>query len=120
MGKSITYAQLEQSSAAFGAYLQSTRLQKGARVALRMPNVLQYPIAMMAVARAGFTVVNVNPLYTPRELEHQLKDSGAQAIVILENIANTLQAVVSRTPVKHVIVAAMGDMLGGLKGSIVN
>ncbi|MER8844836.1 MULTISPECIES: long-chain fatty acid--CoA ligase [Mesorhizobium] len=120
MGKSITYAQLEQSSAAFGAYLQSTGLQKGARVALMMPNVLQYPIAMMAVARAGFTVVNVNPLYTPRELEHQLKDSGAQAIVILENFANTLQAVVARTSVKHVVVAAMGDLLGGLKGSIVN
>ncbi|TGV83479.1 long-chain fatty acid--CoA ligase, partial [Mesorhizobium sp. M2D.F.Ca.ET.145.01.1.1] len=81
MGKSITYAELEQLSAAFGAYLQSTGLQKGARVALMMPNVLQYPVAMMAVARAGFTVVNVNPLYTPRELEHQLKDSGAQAIV---------------------------------------
>ncbi|MBZ9744058.1 long-chain fatty acid--CoA ligase [Mesorhizobium sp. CO1-1-7] len=120
MGKSITYAQLEQSSAAFGAYLQSTGLQKGARVALMMPNVLQYPIAMMAVARAGFTVVNVNPLYTPRELEHQLKDSGAQAIVILENFANTLQAVVARTSVKHIVVAAMGDLLGGLKGSIVN
>ncbi|TPI30995.1 long-chain fatty acid--CoA ligase [Mesorhizobium sp. B3-2-1] len=120
MGKSITYAELEQLSAAFGAYLQSTGLQKGARVALMMPNVLQYPVAMMAVARAGFTVVNVNPLYTPRELEHQLKDSGAQAIVILENFASTLQAVVARTSVKHVIVAAMGDMLGGLKGSIVN
>ncbi|TIU49363.1 MAG: long-chain fatty acid--CoA ligase [Mesorhizobium sp.] len=120
MGKSITYAELEQLSAAFGAYLQSTGLQKGARVALMMPNVLQYPVAMMAVARAGFTVVNVNPLYTPRELEHQLKDSGAQAIVILENFANTLQAVVARTSVKHIVVAAMGDLLGGLKGSIVN
>ncbi|AZO56659.1 MULTISPECIES: long-chain fatty acid--CoA ligase [unclassified Mesorhizobium] len=120
MGKSITYAELEQLSAAFGGYLQSTGLQKGARVALMMPNVLQYPVAMMAVARAGFTVVNVNPLYTPRELEHQLKDSGAQAIVILENFANTLQAVVARTSVKHIVVAAMGDLLGGLKGSIVN
>ncbi|WP_027142139.1 long-chain fatty acid--CoA ligase [Mesorhizobium sp. WSM3626] len=120
MGKSITYAELERLSAAFGAYLQSTGLQKGARVALMMPNVLQYPVAMMAVARAGFTVVNVNPLYTPRELEHQLKDSGAQAIVILENFASTLQAVVARTSVKHVMVAAMGDLLGGLKGSIVN
>ncbi|UVK55147.1 long-chain fatty acid--CoA ligase [Mesorhizobium sp. AR02] len=120
MGKSITYAELERLSAAFGAYLQSTGLQKGARVALMMPNVLQYPVAMMAVARAGYTVVNINPLYTPRELEHQLKDSGAQAIVILENFANTLQAVVARTLVKHVVVAAMGDMLGGLKGTIVN
>ncbi|AZO20196.1 long-chain-fatty-acid--CoA ligase [Mesorhizobium sp. M1E.F.Ca.ET.045.02.1.1] len=120
MGKSISYAELERLSAAFGAFLQSKGLEKGARVALMMPNVLQYPVAMMAVLRAGFTVVNVNPLYTPRELEHQLKDSGAQAIVILENFANTLQAVIARTPVKHVVVAAMGDLLGGLKGTIVN
>lgn len=120
MGKSITYAELERLSAAFGAYLQARGLEKGARVALMMPNVLQYPVAMMAILRAGYTVVNVNPLYTPRELEHQLKDSGAQAIVILENFAGTLQAVIARTSVKHVIVAAMGDMLGGLKGAIVN
>ncbi|TIS56079.1 long-chain fatty acid--CoA ligase [Mesorhizobium sp.] len=120
MGKSITYAELERQSAAFGAYLQSKGLQKGARIALMMPNVLQYPVAMMAILRAGYTVVNINPLYTPRELEHQLKDSGAQAIVILENFANTLQAVIARTAVKHVVVAAMGDMLGGLKGAIVN
>lgn len=120
MGKAITYAELERQSAAFGAYLQSKGLQKGARVALMMPNVLQYPVAMMAVLRAGYTVVNVNPLYTPRELEHQLKDSGAQAIVILENFANTLQAVIAKTSVKHVVVAAMGDMLGGLKGTLVN
>ena len=84
-----------------------------------MPNVLQYPVALLGVLRAGYTVVNVNPLYTPRELEHQLKDSGAEAIVILENFATTLQAVIARTPVKHVVVAAMGDMLG-LKGLIVN
>ncbi|CDX14767.1 acyl-CoA synthetase (long-chain-fatty-acid--CoA ligase) [Mesorhizobium sp. SOD10] len=120
MGESITYAELERLSAAFGAYLQARGLEKGARVALMMPNVLQYPVAMMGILRAGYTVVNVNPLYTPRELEHQLKDSGAQAIVILENFAGTLQAVIARTPVKHVIVAAMGDMLGGLKGAIVN
>ncbi|PBC09962.1 long-chain fatty acid--CoA ligase [Mesorhizobium sp. WSM3859] len=120
MGKSITYAELERLSAAFGAYLQARGLEKGARVALMMPNVLQYPVALMAVLRAGYTVVNINPLYTPRELEHQLKDSGAQAIVILENFAGTLQAVIARTPVKHVIVASMGDMLGGLKGAIVN
>lgn len=120
MGKSITYAELERLSAAFGAYLQARGLEKGARVALMMPNVLQYPVAMMAVLRAGYTVVNINPLYTPRELEHQLKDSGAQAIVILENFAGTLQAVIARTRVKHVIVASMGDMLGGLKGAIVN
>lgn len=120
MGKSISYADVEQLSAAFGAYLQSKGLQKGARVAIMMPNVLQYPVAMMGILRAGYVVVNINPLYTPRELEHQLKDSGAQAIVILENFANTLQAVIARTAVKHVIVAAMGDMLGGLKGTIVN
>jgi len=120
MGKAITYAELERLSAAFGAYLQARGLEKGARVALMMPNVLQYPVAMMAVLRAGYTVVNINPLYTPRELEHQLKDSGAQAIVILENFAGTLQAVIPRTPVKHVVVTTMGDMLGGLKGAIVN
>jgi long-chain acyl-CoA synthetase len=120
MDKSISYADVERLSAAFGAYLQSKGLQKGARVALMMPNVLQYPVAMMAVLRAGYAVVNVNPLYTPRELEHQLKDSGAQAIVILENFASTLQAVIARTAVKHVVVAAMGDMLGTLKGTIVN
>jgi long-chain acyl-CoA synthetase len=120
MGKSISYAELERQSAAFGAYLQSKGLQRGARVALMMPNVLQYPVAMMAVLRAGYVVVNINPLYTPRELEHQLKDSGAQAIVILENFASTLDAVIARTDVKHVVVAAMGDMLGGLKGTIVN
>ncbi|UVK39069.1 long-chain fatty acid--CoA ligase [Mesorhizobium sp. AR10] len=120
MGKAITYAELERQSAAFGAYLQSKGLQKGARVALMMPNVLQYPVAMMAILRAGYIVVNINPLYTPRELEHQLKDSGAQAIVILENFANTLQAVIAKTAVKHVVVAAMGDMLGGLKGMVVN
>ncbi|WP_202360952.1 long-chain fatty acid--CoA ligase [Mesorhizobium sp. 131-3-5] len=120
MDKSISYADVEQLSAAFGAYLQSKGLQKGARVAIMMPNVLQYPVAMMGILRAGYVVVNINPLYTPRELEHQLKDSGAQAIVILENFANTLQAVVSRTAVKHVVVAAMGDMLGGIKGTIVN
>ncbi|PBB69457.1 long-chain fatty acid--CoA ligase [Mesorhizobium sp. WSM4312] len=120
MDKSITYAEVEQLSAAFGAYLQSKGLQKGARVAIMMPNVLQYPVAMMGILRAGYVVVNINPLYTPRELEHQLKDSGAQAIVILENFANTLQAVIARTAVKHVVLAAMGDMLGGLKGTIVN
>ncbi|RWC48399.1 MAG: long-chain fatty acid--CoA ligase [Mesorhizobium sp.] len=120
MDKSISYTDVERLSAAFGAFLQSKGLQRGARVALMMPNVLQYPVAMMAVLRAGYVVVNINPLYTPRELEHQLKDSGAQAIVILENFANTLQAVIARTAVKHVVVATMGDMLGGLKGTIVN
>lgn len=120
MGKSVSYAELERHSASLAAWLQSRGLQKGARVALMMPNILQYPVAMMAVLRAGYVVVNVNPLYTPRELEHQLRDSGAEAIVILENFAHTLQAVVADTRVRHVVVASMGDMLGGLKGTIVN
>lgn len=119
MGKTISYAELDVLSAHFAAYLQSVGLEKGARVALMMPNVLQYPIAMMAVLRAGYVVVNVNPLYTARELEHQLNDSGAEAIVILENFAHTLQAAISKTKVKHVVVAAMGDLLG-LKGVLVN
>ncbi|KFB11242.1 long-chain-fatty-acid--CoA ligase [Nitratireductor basaltis] len=119
MGKSITFAELESASRDFAAYLQSLGLKKGARVAVMMPNVLQYPVAMMAILRAGYTVVNVNPLYTPRELEHQLKDSGAEAIVILENFAKTLQTAIGKTDVKHVVVTTMGDMLG-LKGHIVN
>jgi long-chain acyl-CoA synthetase len=120
MGKTLTYGELDRHSRAFAAYLQSTGLTRGARVAIMMPNVLQYPVVMMAVLRAGYTVVNVNPLYTPRELEHQLKDSGAEAIIILENFATTLQAVIGRTAVRHVVVASMGDMLGGLKGAVVN
>ncbi|WP_210191414.1 long-chain fatty acid--CoA ligase [Mesorhizobium australicum] len=119
MDKTLTYAQIGEASQSFAAFLQSKGLQKGARVAIMMPNVLQYPIAMMAVLRAGYTVVNVNPLYTPRELEHQLKDSGAEAIIILENFAHTLQSIVAKTNVKHIVVAAMGDLLG-LKGHIVN
>ncbi len=120
MGKTLSFAEVERLSAGFGAWLQSRGLKKGARVALMMPNVLQYPIAMMAVLRAGYVVVNVNPLYTPRELEHQLRDSGAEAIVILENFAATLQAVVAKTAVKTVVVASMGEMLGGAKGFLVN
>ena len=113
MGKTISFARARRAClGAFGAWLQSKGLQQGARVAIMMPNVLQYPVAMMGILRAGYIVVNVNPLYTPRELEHQLKDSGAEAIVILENFASTLQAVMARTKVKHVVVAAMGDMLG--------
>src|SRR3954447_4331252 len=119
MDKSITYRDLDQLSLALAAYLQSKGLQKGARVALMMPNVLQYPVSTTAVLRAGYAVVNVNPLYTPRELEHQLKDSGAEAIVVLENFAITVQQVLPKTAVKHVIIASMGDMLG-LKGMIVN
>jgi len=120
MGKSLDYNDMERLSSAFGAWLQSKGLSKGARVAIMMPNVLQYPVVMMGVLRAGLTVVNVNPLYTPRELEHQLKDSGAEAIVILENFAATLQSCVAKTNVKHIIVASMGDMLGTVKGTIVN
>jgi long-chain acyl-CoA synthetase len=119
MDKSITYRDLDEMSLALGAYLQSKGLQKGARVALMMPNVLQYPIATAAVLRAGYAAVNVNPLYTPRELEHQLKDSGAEAIVVLENFATTVQQVMAKTQLKHVIVGSMGDLLG-LKGVLVN
>ena len=119
MGKTLSFSDIDALSAKFGAFLQAKGLQKGARVAIMMPNVLQYPIAMMGILRAGYTVVNVNPLYTARELEHQLKDSGAEAIVILENFATTLQAVISKTDVKHVVVASMGDLMG-LKGAIVN
>jgi len=119
MDKSISYRDLDEMSLAFAAYLQSLGLTKGARVALMMPNVLQYPIATTAVLRAGYAVVNVNPLYTPRELEHQLRDSGAEAIVVLENFATTVQKVITETMLKHVIVASMGDLLG-FKGVIVN
>ena len=119
MDKSISYRDLDEMSRALGAYLQSKGLRKGARVALMMPNVMQYPVSTAAVLRAGYAVVNVNPLYTPRELEHQLKDSGAEAIIVLENFATTVQQVIGKTAVKHVIVGSMGDMLG-LKGMIVN
>jgi len=119
-GKSITYAQLEEKSRHFGAYLQSLGLQKGDRVALMMPNLLQYPIACFGILRAGLIAVNVNPLYTPRELEHQLKDSGAKAILILENFAHVLQEVIQETQVEHVITTKIGDAIPGLKGSIMS
>jgi long-chain acyl-CoA synthetase len=119
MGKAITYGELDDLSRRLGAWFQSKGLTRGARIAIMMPNVLQYPVAIAAILRAGYVVVNVNPLYTPRELEHQLRDSGAVAIVILENFANTLQAVVANTSVKHVVVAAMGDLMGA-KGLLVN
>ena len=121
MGKAISFAELEKLSAAFGAYLQvELKLPKGTRVAIMMPNLLQYPVVMFGALRAGYVVVNCNPLYTPRELEHQLKDSGAEAIVILENFAHTLQAVLAKTSIKHVVVSRIGDMIGGAKGFIVN
>ncbi len=120
MDKTLTYRQLDEQSTAFAAWLQGRGLARGDRVAIMMPNVLQYPVAVFGILRAGCVVVNVNPLYTPRELEHQLKDSGAKAIVIVENFARTLQHVLSRTPVEHVVLASMGDMLGFPKGPIVN
>ncbi|MES3025390.1 MAG: AMP-binding protein, partial [Pseudomonadota bacterium] len=120
MDKYLTYAEVDTYSQRMAAWLQSRGLQKGARVAIMMPNVLQYPIAIAAILRAGYTVVNVNPLYTPRELEHQLNDSGSEAIIVLENFATTLEQVLPRTPVKHVVVANMGEMLGFPKSLIVN
>lgn len=119
MGKSITYGELDTLSRKVAAWFQSKGLARGARIAIMMPNILQYPVVLAAVLRAGYIVVNVNPLYTPRELEHQLKDSGAEAIVLLENFAVTLQAVVRSTAIKHVVVASMGDLMGA-KGLIVN
>ncbi len=120
LGKDTTFGQTDTQSRALAAYLQGLGLAKGDRVAIMMPNVPQYPVAVAAVLRAGFVVVNVNPLYTPRELEHQLRDSGAKAIVIIENFAATLQQCIANTPVKHVVLASMGDRLGFLKGAIVN
>jgi long-chain acyl-CoA synthetase len=120
LGKDIRYADTDALSRAFAAYLQGLGLAKGARVAIMMPNVPQYPVAVAAILRAGLVVVNVNPLYTPRELEHQLKDSGAKAIVIVENFAHTLQQCVANTSVQHVVLASMGDQLGFAKGALVN
>ena len=112
MDQWMTYGELERRSAALGAYLQSLGLEPGARVAIMLPNIPQFGVTMAAVLRAGYTCVNVNPLYTARELEHQLKDSGATAIVILENFAHTLAEVIDHTAVKHVVMASMGDLLG--------
>ena len=120
MDKTLTFGDVDQLSQAFGAWLQAKGVQRVDRIALMMPNILQYPVAILAVLRAGFVVVNVNPLYTPRELEHQLNDSGSVAIVILENFATTLEKVIARTQVKHVVVASVGDLLGFPKGMIAN
>src|SRR3989442_2403216 len=119
MGKTLTFAELDTLSAAFGAYLQGAGCKKGTRVALMMPNILQYPVCLFGTLRAGCTVVNVNPLYTARELEHQLTDSGAEAIVVVENFAHTLQEVVAKTKVRHVTVTSIGELLG-LKGLLVD
>ncbi len=121
MGKTLSFADADGYADAFAGYLQGVlKLPKGARVALMMPNILQYPVCIFGALKAGYTVVNVNPLYTPRELEHQLKDSGAEVIVILENFAKTLQEVRSAVPVKHIVVTSLGDMLGFPKSHIVN
>ena len=120
MGKDTSFGDTDRQSRQLGAYLQGLGLVKGDRVAVMMPNVPQYPVAVAAILRAGLVVVNVNPLYTARELEHQLRDSGAKAIVIIENFAHTLQACIANTGVKHVVLAAMGDRLGALKGALVN
>src|SRR5882762_8858008 len=119
MGRTISFGELERLSRAFGAWLQGEGLARGARIAVMMPNCLQYPVCVFGILRAGYVVVNVNPLYTARELEHQLKDSGSEAIVILENFAHVLEQVIARTPVKHVVIASLGDLLGA-KGVIVN
>ena len=120
MGADISFAQTDRQSLSLAAYLQSLGLVKGDRVAVMMPNIPQYPVAVAGILRAGFVVVNVNPLYTPRELEHQLKDSGAKAIVLLENFASTLEKCLSATPIKHIVLCAMGDPLGLFKGALVN
>lgn len=121
MGKVLTYAESAKLIDDFASYLQNIlKLQRGERVAVMMPNLLQYPVALFGILKAGLVAVNTNPLYTPRELEHQLKDSGATAIVVLENFANTLELVLPRTQVKHVIVATVGEMFGAIKGTLMN
>lgn len=121
MGRSLSYGQLDELSARFAACLQSAlQLPKGARIALMMPNLLQYPVCLLGALRGGYTVVNCNPLYTARELEHQLRDSGAEAIVILDNFAHVLQQVLPQTAIRHVLVTRMGDMLGFPKGLVVD
>ena len=119
LGKFLTYSELDQHSRHFAAYLQSLGLEPGSRVAIMLPNVMQFQIAILGVLRAGFVVVNVNPLYTARELEHQLKDSGAASLIVLENFAHVYQHIASSAPLKKVIVTSMGEMIG-LKGAIVN
>jgi long-chain acyl-CoA synthetase len=119
MGKSLSFAQLETESGKIGAWLQAQGLEKGDRVAVMLPNVLQNPVIVYGILRVGMVVVNVNPLYTPRELQHQLKDSGAKAIFVLENFAHTVEQALSETDIRHIVVGTMGDMLG-VKGHIVN
>ena len=120
MGQRVKFRDIDELSSTLGAWLQSKGLAKGARVALMMPNLPQYMVSIAAVLRAGLIVVNVNPLYTARELEYQLVDSGAEAIIVLENFANTLEEVIAKTAVRHVVLVSMGDMLGFWKGQLVN
>jgi long-chain acyl-CoA synthetase len=120
MDKALTFGEVDTLSQALAAWLQSRGLKRGARVAIMMPNVLQYPVAIAAVLRAGYIAVNVNPLYTAPELHHQLEDSGAEAVIVLENFASTLQKAIAGTPVKHVVVASVGDLMGLLKGMVIN
>jgi long-chain acyl-CoA synthetase len=120
LDKALTFGEVDTLSRALAAWLQGRGLKRGARVALMMPNVLQYPVAVAAVLRAGFIAVNVNPLYTAHELEHQLKDSGAEAVIVLENFASTLEQALAGSAVKHVVVGAMGDLLGFPKGLLVD
>jgi long-chain acyl-CoA synthetase len=119
MGKEFSYGAVDEASKAFAAFLQSKGLMRGARVAIMLPNTPQYPIAIAGILRAGCVVVNVNPLYTPRELEHQLNDAGVEAIIVLENFAHVLQEAIAKTKVKHIVVTSLGEMLG-FKGTIVN
>ena len=121
MGKMLTYAEVGKLAEDFASYLQNVlKLPRGERVAIMLPNLLQYPIALFGILQAGLVAVNTNPLYTPRELEHQLKDSGATTIIVLENFANTLELVLPRTQIKHVIVASVGEMFGFFKGTLMN
>src|SRR5688572_2916834 len=121
MGVRLTYAQVDEQSRNFAAYLQQElKLKKGDRIAIQMPNLLQFPIAFFGALRAGLIVVNTNPLYTPREMEHQFKDAEVSAIVIVANFASNLEKILSSTSIKHIIVTQLGDMLGGLKGTLVN
>lgn len=121
MGKTLTYAEVGKLAENFASYLQNVlKLPRGERVAIMLPNLLQYPIALFGILQAGLVAVNTNPLYTPRELEHQLKDSGATTIIVLENFANTLELVLPRTQIKHVIVASVGEMFGFFKGTLMN
>ena len=120
MGATLNYGELDRHSRNFAAWLQALGLKKGTRVALMMPNVLQYPICLFGALRAGFVVVNFNPMYTPREVEYQLKDCGAEVIVIVENFAHTLEPVLANTALRHVVVSPLGEMLGAIRGPLIN